>query len=179
MVIGSGRETLWQGDLAVLDGHDIDVGHVLGALLARRALLDEDDVAVDAVDLDAPERRADGFGIDLAGRLDAGRDGYDAVMTAEALGQPGEVVAALVPLVDELDRDVRVGRRLRESGREEQQVVAAFRRGAGLGDQLIRRGRTAGGDDPVRDALFLGLLEYQGDLLDAGGDEQGIAAGSP
>src|SRR5690349_2780253 len=54
--LGSTRAVLLFHDLTGVDLDEVHVGHVLRALLAGGALLDEGDVAVDALHLDAPER---------------------------------------------------------------------------------------------------------------------------
>ena len=77
-----------QDDLAVLDLDQIDAGIALTAFLTGRARLVELDHAVHAGELDLPERRADRLGLGLAGLGDGGRDGPDAVIAAEAFGQP-------------------------------------------------------------------------------------------
>src|SRR4051812_647474 len=53
-------------DLAVLDLHHVNARHVLRAFLAGRALLDEGDVAVDALHLHIPERLRDRLRLGLA-----------------------------------------------------------------------------------------------------------------
>ncbi len=129
-------------DLAVLDCHNIDVRDILGAFLTRGSLFDERDIAVDAFDLDVPKGLLNGLGIRFSGGLDSGDDSLDAVIATEALGQSGEIMAALLPFRDEFDRHVRIGRDLREPGREEQQVIAAVRGTASLSDELVWRGRS-------------------------------------
>src|SRR5216683_5628094 len=74
-------------DLAAVDLDQIDARHVLRALLAGGALLDEGDVAVDALQLHVPQRLLDRLGLGRAGRLDRGDDGGDAVIAAEAFGE--------------------------------------------------------------------------------------------
>src|SRR5262249_39764790 len=69
--------------------------------------------------LDLPERRADRLGIGLAGLGDRGRDGADAVIAAEALGQTCERITALLPFVDEGLRHGRIGRDIGVPRREE------------------------------------------------------------
>jgi len=65
--------------LAAVDLDEVNGRHVLRALLAGGTLLDEGDVAVDALHLDAPERRGDGLGIGLAGGLTEGFRGWDGI----------------------------------------------------------------------------------------------------
>src|SRR5215204_2394363 len=97
----SGKSRVRQDDLPVLDLDQIDAGVALPALLTGRADLVELDHPVHAGQLDLPERLADRVGLGLAGLGDGGRDGADAIIAAEALGQPGEWIIALLPLVDE------------------------------------------------------------------------------
>lgn len=83
-------------DFAALNLDDVHLREVLAALLAGRALLDEGDVAVDAFDLDVPQRLLDRFRLRLAGRLDRFDDRVDPVPAAEAFGQAADVVLLLV-----------------------------------------------------------------------------------
>src|SRR5688572_30159623 len=161
--------------LAVLDSHHVHARYVLRALLARRALLDERDVAVDALYLHVPERLRDRLGFGLARRLDRLDDGVHAVPAAEALGEAADVVAALLPLGDEVLVDVGILTPVAERRREEHHVEAAVRAVARLLDELIRRVRAAGGDDALLLPLLLRLLQDQRDLLDRGGDEERVA----
>src|SRR4051812_16269776 len=94
--------------LAVVDAHHVDAGHVLRAFLAGGSLLDEADIAVDALDLDLPQRLGDRLRLGLAGDLDRLDHRIDRVPAAEALGEAADVVLARVPFADELLRDVRV-----------------------------------------------------------------------
>src|SRR3977135_1572221 len=67
--------------LHVLAGVDLDeirAGRVLRALLAGGALLDEGDVAIDALHLDVPERLGDGLGLGLPSGLEPSDDDVDA-----------------------------------------------------------------------------------------------------
>ena len=68
-------------DLAALDPDDVDARDVLRAFLAGRALLDEGDVAVDALHLHVPERLLDRHRIGLAGGLTEGFRGLDGLYT--------------------------------------------------------------------------------------------------
>src|SRR4030095_10520243 len=79
-----------QRDLAVFDLHDEDGRLRLAALLAGGAVLVELDGPVHAGERDLPQRGLDGLGLVLAGDLDGLGDGGDAVVAAEALGQPLE-----------------------------------------------------------------------------------------
>src|SRR5581483_3997653 len=83
-----------QRDLAVLHLHQEDAGVALAALLAGRAVLLELDRAVEARDVHLPQRVAHGLGIVLAGDAERRGDGGDAVVTAEALGEALERIAA-------------------------------------------------------------------------------------
>src|SRR3954468_3136972 len=165
-------------DFSVVDAHYVHARHVLRALLARRALLDEGDVAVDAFHLHVPQRVLDRLGLGLAGVPDRLDDGLHAVPAAEALGQAADLVFARGPLADELLGDVGVLHRVGEPRREEHQVVGAVRRLAGLGDELVRRDRAAGGDDARLHLLLLRLAQDERRLLDRGGDEERVAARS-
>src|SRR5690348_5734060 len=64
-VPGPRAKPLFLDDLAAVDLDQIDAGHALAALLAGGSLLDEGDVAVDALHMDAPQclgdRRRVGF----------------------------------------------------------------------------------------------------------------------
>src|SRR5262249_56882438 len=84
-----------QHDLAVLDPDQVDAGMALAAFLTGRAGFFELDLAIHPSQLDLPERRADRFRVHLARLGDGGRNRTNAVITAEALGQPGERIAAL------------------------------------------------------------------------------------
>src|SRR5438477_7923372 len=150
---------------AAVDLDEVYGRHVLRALLAGGALLDEGDVAVDALHLDAPERLGDGLGIGLAGGLDALDDDVDAVPAAEAFREPADRVFLLVPCSHEFVGDVRVLHGVREPRREEDQMQRAVRRLARLLDQLFGRVRAASGDDARAELLVLGLLEDERDLL--------------
>src|SRR5262249_16288482 len=88
-------------DLAVLDLDEIDARIARAAFRTRGAGFLEFDLSVHAGQLDLPERRADRLGLRLARLGDRGRDGADAVIAAEALGQTRERIAALLPFVDE------------------------------------------------------------------------------
>src|SRR5690349_2048996 len=76
-----------QHDLAVLDPDQIDAGMALAAFVTGRAGFFELDLAIHPGQLDLPERRADRFRVYLAGLGDGGRNGADAVISAEALGE--------------------------------------------------------------------------------------------
>src|SRR4051812_11620905 len=89
-------------DFTVVDLHQVNTRHVLRAFLAGGSLLDEGDVAVDALHLHVPQRLLDRLGIRLAGDADRLDDGVDAVPAAEALGEAAHVVLARGPLGDEL-----------------------------------------------------------------------------
>src|SRR5689334_19063866 len=101
------RYVLVLDDLAAVDPHQVDARDVLRAFLAGGALLDEGDVAVDALHLHVPERLLDRGRVRLAGGLDPLDDGVDAVPAAEALGKAADRQLARVPLGDELLRHVR------------------------------------------------------------------------
>src|SRR3954451_3351147 len=88
---------LLHADLAVDDFDQVDVGLALAAFLAGRSGLLEDDVAVETLDVDVPQRRLDRRRLRLAGLLDRRRRGSDAVIAAETLGHAGELEAALLP----------------------------------------------------------------------------------
>jgi hypothetical protein len=163
-------------DLAAGNLDEIDARHVLRAFLAGGALLDEGDVAVDALHLDVPQGLADGFRLRLAGCLDRGRDGVNAIPSAEALGQTADVMLLLVPERDEALGDVGVLHGFRKPRREEHEVVGVVGSITGLLDELVGRVGTARGDDARLDLLVLCLLEDQRDLLDRRGDEQRVAA---
>src|SRR5690348_3574032 len=134
---GATLQRLVFDDLAVLDLHHVNARHVLRAFLAGRALLDEGDVAVDALHLHVPERLRDRLRLGLARLLDRRDDGVHAVPAAEALGEAARIVAALIPFGDEALGDVAVLHRLGEPGREEHEVVGAVRRLARLLDELV------------------------------------------
>src|SRR3954468_16150023 len=70
-------------DLAVGDFDQIDVGLALAAFLAFRTGLFEHDVAVQALDLDVPQRRLDRRRLRLARLLDRGCRGANAVIAAK------------------------------------------------------------------------------------------------
>src|SRR6266446_417947 len=124
-------------DLAVLDLDEIDAGIALAAFLTRGAGFFEFDLSVHAGQLDLPERRADRFGIGLARLGDCGRDGADAVIAAEALGQTCERIAAFLPFVDEGLGHSGIGRDIGVPGREEGDVGGIVCRRTRLLDQLI------------------------------------------
>src|SRR5581483_5689542 len=159
-------------DLAVLDLDDEDARLGLAALLAGRAVLLELDRPVEPHQVHLPERLLHRLGVGLAGHPNALDRGEDAVVTAEALGQALEGMTALGPLVHERLRELAVRHRLGEPGQEEQDVVGALRGRAGLLDQLAGRRAAAGGDHLAGEPLLLRLLQHQGDLLHAGGEEQ-------
>src|SRR4051794_1239934 len=125
---GRRRSALRDDDFPVLDPDQVDVRDALPALLALGAGLVELDLAVHAGELDLPEGGADRLGLGLAGLLDRGRDGADAVIAAIALGDARELEAALLPFLDELARHVRVRGRFRRPGREGRKVHGAVRR---------------------------------------------------
>src|SRR5262249_31923418 len=109
-------------DLAVLDLDEIDARIALAAFLTRGAGFFEFDLSVHAGQLDLPERRTDRLGLRLARLGDRGRDGADAVIAAEALGQTRERIAALLPFVDEGLSHGRIGRDIGVPRREEGDV---------------------------------------------------------
>src|SRR6266581_7915474 len=168
---------LRQRDLAVADLHDEDRGLALAALLAGWAVLLEVDGAVDAGEVHAPERVANRLGVVLPRDFHGLGDRDDAVVTAEALGEAFEWIAALGPLVDERLGQLAVRHGFREPGHEEDDVVRPFGSRASLLDELGRRGRAARGDDLSAQALLLGLLQDEGDLLHRGRQEERVAAG--
>src|SRR5262245_10948856 len=71
-------------NLAAVDLDQIDARHALCALPAFWALLDEGDVAVEALHLHAPQRLGDRLRLGLARGLDALDDYMQAVPGAEA-----------------------------------------------------------------------------------------------
>src|SRR6188474_432216 len=89
-------------DLAVGDFDQIDVGLALAAFLAFGTGLAKHDVAVQALDVDIPQRRLDRRRLRLARLLDRRRYGTDAVIAAKTLGAAGEVEATLLPFGDEV-----------------------------------------------------------------------------
>src|SRR5262249_20229200 len=109
-------------DLAVLVLDEIDARVALASFLTRRTGFFEFDFSVHPGHLDLPERRADRVGLRLAGLGDGGRDGADAVIAAEALGQARERITALLPFFDEGLRHGRIGRDVRIPRREEGDV---------------------------------------------------------
>src|SRR5205085_8596096 len=88
---GLKRSALRDDDFPVLDPDEVDVRDALPALLALGAGLVELDLAVHAGELHLPEGGADRLGLGLAGLLDRGRDGADAVIAAIAPGHAGEL----------------------------------------------------------------------------------------
>src|SRR4051794_37848248 len=174
---GLRRSALRDDDFAVLDADQVHVRHALAAFLAFRTGLVELDLAVHTGQLDLPEGGADRLGVGLAGLLDRRRDGADAVIAAIALGDPGELEAALLPFLDELARHVRVWRRFRRPGREGRKRQGAVRRRARLLDQLVRVLRAAGRDDALLQAQRRRLLEDQRQLLDRGRDHERVGIG--
>src|SRR5439155_3344169 len=74
------------GDAAVLDLDQVDVGLALAALLPGVAGLGEADRPVEPDEVDRPERLGDRGRIGRARLLDGVRDRADAVVAAEALG---------------------------------------------------------------------------------------------
>src|SRR6185436_12663 len=139
-------------DLAVGDFDQIDVGLALAAFLAFRTRFPEYDVAVQALDVDIPQRRLDRCRLRLACLLDRGCRGADTVIATETLGAAGEVEAALLPLGDEVVGRFRVRRLVGEPGQEGRQVHGAVGGGTRLRDDLVRILRAAGGDDALLEA---------------------------
>src|SRR4029078_13599772 len=90
-----------------------------------------------------PQRVGERLGLGLAGELDRLDHRVDGVPAAETLGEAADVVLWRLPFGDELLPEVRVLPRIREPGREEAEMVGAIRGFTGLGNQLIRRNRTA------------------------------------
>src|SRR5205823_7551245 len=127
---------LRQDDFARLDLDQINIRDALAAFLAGRSRLGELDLAIETVDLDLPERRADRFRFSLAGLLDRRGDSADSVVAAEALGDAGEGQAALFPFREEVLG--RIGKRcgFRHPRREEGQMHGAVDRGSRLVDEL-------------------------------------------
>src|SRR5215468_11214298 len=164
-------------DLAVLDLDEIDARIALAAFLTRGAGFLEFDLSVHAGQLDLPERRADRLGLRLARLGDRGRDGADAVIAAEALGQTRERIAALLPFVDEGLSHGRIGRDIGVPRREEGDVGGVVCRRTRLLDQLIGVLRAAGGDDALLQAQRRRLLEDQRELLDRRGDDARVGIG--
>src|SRR4029077_12573785 len=72
-------------DLAVGDFDQIDVGLALAAFLAFGSGLLEHDVAIQALDVDIPQRRLDRRRLRLARLLDGGCRGPDAVIATKTL----------------------------------------------------------------------------------------------
>src|SRR5215468_12157542 len=99
-----------EDDFAVLDLDEIDTRIALTAFLARGARFFELDLPVHPVEFDLPERGSDRLRIGLARLGDRRRNGADAVIAAEALGEPREGVAAFVPFRDERLCHGRIGR---------------------------------------------------------------------
>src|SRR5262249_46323013 len=164
-------------DLAVLDLDEIDARIALAAFLTRGPGFFEFDLSVHPGQLDLPERRADRLRIGLAGLGDRGRDGADAVIAAEALGQTCERITALLPFVDERLGHGRIGRDVGVPRREEGDVSGVVCRRTGLLDQLIGVLRAAGGDDSLLQAQRRRLLEDQRELLDCRGDDERVGIG--
>src|SRR5437773_11148772 len=133
------REEVGQRHLAVPDLDDEDARLRLAALFAGGAVLLELDRAVDADEAHAPEGVADRLGLVTAGDADRLGDRRDAVVAAKPLGQPLERMATLAPLVHERPGELAVGHRLGEPRHEEDEVVAALRRRAGLLDRSEER----------------------------------------
>src|SRR6516165_4785533 len=111
-----------QDDFAVLDLDQIDAGIALAAFLTRRSGFLELDLAVHAGQLDLPECRADCLRIRLARLGNRRGNGTDSVIAAEALGQAGEGIAALLPFLDERLCHGRIGRDIGVPRREERDV---------------------------------------------------------
>src|SRR5436190_9953707 len=148
-------------DFPVFDFHEVDTRYVLAALLARRALLDECDIAVDAFVLHAPERLLNRHRVGLACRLDGFDDRIDAVPAAEPFGQAAHRILAGVPLGDEFFGDIRIFYRLRKPRRKEHEMHRAVGSIARLLNQLVRRNRSAGCDDALLQLLLFSLLQDQ------------------
>src|SRR6476620_9076648 len=125
-------------DLAVGDFDQIDVGLALAALLAFRTGFAEHDVAVQALDVDIPQRRLDRRRLRLARLLDRRRCGTDAVVATKTLGAAGELEAALLPFGDEVVGRLRIRRLVGEPRQEGRQMHGAVGGSTGLRDDLIR-----------------------------------------
>src|SRR3954469_9730071 len=103
-------------DLAVGDFDQIDVGLALAAFLALGTGFPEHDVAIEALDLDIPQRGLDRRGLRLARLFDRGCRGTDTIIATKTLGAAGEVEAALLPFGDEVVGRFRVRRLVGEPG---------------------------------------------------------------
>src|SRR5262245_33690526 len=75
---------LRNGNLSVVDLHQINVRRALATLLPFRAVLLEFDWAIEAENIHVPHRSANGLRLGLAGDLDGLRDRADAVIATEA-----------------------------------------------------------------------------------------------
>src|SRR3954451_1788236 len=106
--VGSVTSERLHADLAVGDFDQIDVGLALAALLAFRTGFAEHDVAVQALDVDVPQRCLDRRRLRLARLLDRRRCGTDAVIATKTLGAAGEVKTALLPFGDEVVGRLRI-----------------------------------------------------------------------
>src|SRR5689334_13676495 len=95
--VSSATSERLHADLAVGNFDQIDVGLALTAFLAFGTGFLEHDIAVQALDLDIPQRRLDRRGLCLAGLLDRRCRCADAVITAKTLGAAGKVETALLP----------------------------------------------------------------------------------
>ncbi len=93
---------LGKNNLRVVDLDQVDIRHALTTFLARRALLLELDLAVQAQQLDIPQRLRDGFRFGLARLFDRSRNGADAVVTTETFRCTGEIEATLLPFAEEI-----------------------------------------------------------------------------
>src|SRR5262245_55986010 len=88
--LNSAALDLRNGNLAVIDLHQINVRRALAAFLSLRAVLFEFDRAIEAENIHLPQRGANGLRLSLAGDLDGFSDGADAVIAAEARGKAAE-----------------------------------------------------------------------------------------
>src|SRR5262249_59137341 len=109
---------LRQDDFARFDLDQIDVRDALPAFHASRPSLVELDPAIEAVDLDLPERGADRLRVGFSGLLDRRRNGADPVVAAETLRHAGKRQPALLPLGEEILRCRGRGCRFRHPGGE-------------------------------------------------------------
>src|ERR1035437_5933733 len=140
------RSDFRNDDLAVFDLDQIHGRNALTAFFAGGSGLSELNFSVQPGDIELPKRSTNGFRIGLTGLLDGSSNSTDAIITAEALSDTGELEATLLPLGDKALGGLRIRRRFRHPRCERGEVQGPVNCGAGLIDQLIRILRADGGD---------------------------------
>src|SRR5204863_747734 len=149
------------GNLAVVDLHQINVRRALAAFLPLWAVFLEFDLAIEPENIHLPQRGANRLRLRLACDLDGLGDGSNAVITAKARGKSPEWQPSAVPLCNKGLRGCRVRRRLRRPGCKENEMPRAVGGFADVGDQLIGILRSTGAYDAQIKAERCGLLENE------------------